>query len=129
MLRGGALVVVRQPAHDRDGADRSRGGARPRGAHLVGDLLAEALVRPLAVVVRDPPAHVGPQVVLAEHDQVREELAACGADEALREGVRHGRARRGPEDLRAAALEHGVEARAELASKRGPNLPSRSRIR
>jgi hypothetical protein len=79
-----------------------------------GSGLAESAVRPVTVVVELVLAKYGRGMGLVDVQDVVEEFAADGADEAFGDGVGprclHGR----PDDLDAARGEDGVEGRGEL---------------
>src|SRR5690242_9254695 len=82
----GTLVGVVEATEDRDRADRPRTTRQLQGGRL-GERLAEALVRPRPVEVRDVLAqHVG-EVALPEDEQMIEAFAAHAAQEPLAGGI------------------------------------------
>jgi hypothetical protein len=84
------MVVAEEPAKpvaSTDAPKRGGDGSRER------DDVAQPLVVPLLVVVRDVLAQDGAQVGFAERDDLRETLALDGPHEALSMGVQIRRAR------------------------------------
>lgn len=84
---------------------------------------------PVAVVVVDEDPEHTLEMALVHDQQPVEALGASGADKALRDRVRLGRAHRCADDLDALACEDGVEVAQELAvavadqkAKRGRRL-------
>jgi len=80
-----------------------------RSSARLDEGVAEAPVVPLLMVVLEVLGEDGPEVALAERDDVVQTVFANAPDEALRVGVQIGRARRQPKDLDARAGEHAAE--------------------
>jgi len=79
------------------------------------ELLQQALVRPVAVIVRGLFGQYSAEMLSAEDQHVVQALAAKRSREPLRERVRPRRLDRRPDHLRAVPSEDLVERRSELA--------------
>jgi hypothetical protein len=108
------LILVEQSAESVAAPDVVDLGWCVVGEWSQGSGLAESAVRPVTVVVELVLAKYGRGMGLVDDQDVVEEFAADGADEAFGDGVGprclHGR----PDDLDAARGEDGVEGRGEL---------------
>ncbi len=78
-----AAVLLNEPIENVAPHDSPARRSLDRVLDLGGDLLLDPLVRTLGVEVRDELAEGPPEVALADHDEVPQDLSPHGADEAL----------------------------------------------
>jgi len=108
---GGCSAVVMVKAVE-DGARQDATGELWRARN--GLLLADALVRPCLIVEDDERGEQAPEVLVAKHEDVVEQLPPERAHEALSEGVHVRRAYGAADDLRSGGLEDRCESDTQL---------------
>src|SRR6266481_2326521 len=106
----GSAVVVMEPPENGDSRDAPLGLARTRNRLL----LRESLVRTRLVVEAHELGDEASEVVLAEEEDVVEQLPAQGAREPFGDRVHVRRPGRDPHDSRPRRCENAGEASAEL---------------
>src|SRR5271170_698027 len=118
-----AAVLLNEPVQDVAPHDTPACRSLDRVLDLGGDLLLDPLVRALRVEMRDELREDPPEVALADHDEVPQDLSPHGADEALRMRVLEGRAR--DEDPDPGPARDLVEESAELVVAVAEEEPGR----
>jgi hypothetical protein len=91
-----------------DGARQDATGELWRARNRL--LLADTLVRPCLIVEDDERGEQAPEVLVAKHEDMVEQLPPERAHEALSEGVHVRRAYGAADDLRSGGLEDGCES-------------------
>src|SRR5580704_8748712 len=109
---GRAAVLLNEPVQHVAPDDSPASRSPDRVLGLRGDLLLDPLVRALGVEVRDEFPEDPPEVALADHHEVPQDLSPHGADEALGVSVLEGRP--GDEDPDPGSARDFVEDGAEL---------------